>query len=306
MRVEVIGVPLGLGACAAGPEGGPAALRAAGLPAALAARGHEVTDRGDLASPRLAQSPPGDPALRHLDPIARVAARLADATAAAVARGSFPLVLGGDHSVALGSIRGAARGRQLGVVWIDAHADFNTAETSPSGNIHGMPLAALLGLGDPRLVGIDGARGGAIAPEHVALLGVRSIDAGERELLAGSGVTLIAMADIARVGVAAAAALAIAVASRAAGGIYVSLDADAIDPRWAPGVTTPVPGGLSAADARLACALLCASRRLVGMDVVELDPTRDEAGQTAQLVVELVRAVAGEARPAEAGRGRPW
>ncbi|HWO18816.1 MAG TPA: arginase [Kofleriaceae bacterium] len=288
MQIELVGVPLGLGACAAGPERGPEAIRAAGLAAALGARAHAVTDRGDLTAPSVAGAPVGDPGLRHLAPIVDVASRLSAATAAAVARGSFPLVLGGDHSVALGSIRGAARGRRLGVVWVDAHADFNTPETSPSGNIHGMPLAALIGLGDPRLVRMSDTRVRAIDPRCVALLGVRSIDPGERELLSRGGVTVISMRDIARVGIAAAAAQAIAVASRGTDGIYLSMDLDALDPAWAPGVTTPVPDGLSAAEAQVVCALLAATRRLVGMDVVELDPTADGSGRTARLVVDLV------------------
>ncbi|HSK02559.1 MAG TPA: arginase [Kofleriaceae bacterium] len=302
MHVELLGVPLGLGACAAGPERGPDAIRAAGLPAALGAWAHAVTDRGNLAAPRLASAAVGDPALRHLEPIVDVAARLSAETAAVVGRGSFPLVLGGDHSIALGSIRGAARGRRIGVVWMDAHADFNTAETSPSGNIHGMPLAALIGLGDPRLVGLGGTRVRAIDPGSVALLGVRSIDPGERELLARSGVTVIAMSDIARIGVAAAVARAIAVASRGTDGIYLSMDLDVIDPGGAPGVTTPVPDGLSPADARRACALLHESGHLIGMDVAEIDPAGDATGQTARLAVELVCAATGDARPAARAR----
>ncbi|HEU4404372.1 MAG TPA: arginase [Polyangiaceae bacterium] len=307
MRVDLIGVPLGLGANAAGPERGPQALRAAGLPAALRARAHAVFDRGDLPAPGVASAPAPGPGPRHLGPIVDVASRLVGETAAAVARGAFPLVLGGDHSVALGSIGGAARGRRLGVVWMDAHADFNTTETSPSGNLHGMPLAALAGLGDPRLVGLSGARGRVVDPRRVALLGVRSIDPGERALLAGAGVTVIGAREVERLGIAEATGRALEVASRGADGIYLSFDVDVLDPGCAPGVTTPVPGGLAPDEARLACALIQESGRLIGMDVVELTPSADAAGGTARLVVDLICAAAGGGRPSPAsGDGRPW
>jgi arginase len=287
MKIDIIGVPLGLGAGTQGPELGPRALRAAGLVPALRALAHEVTDRGDLQAPRFGDAPAGDPTRKYIQPILEVTSRLFAETAAAVARGSLPLILGGDHSVALGSVRGAARGRRLGVVWLDAHPDFNTPETSPSGNVHGMPLSALVGLGDPRLVHLCGTSERAVDPRHVALLGVRSIDPGERELLEGAGVTVITMDDIARMGMREATRRAIHVASCDTDGIYLSIDVDALDPSRAPGVTTPVPGGLSGEDARLACALIHDSRRLVGMDIVELNPIGDTAGQTARIALEL-------------------
>lgn len=219
--------------------------------------------------------------------------QVAERTAASVARSRVPLVLGGDHSVALGAVCGAAHSRTLGVLWVDAHGDFNTVESSPSGNIHGMPLAALCGLGDKRLSAL-GVRVPAVQPQHVALLGVRSLDAGEHALLKSAGVAVYDMAHIDRFGMAASVEAALAQMLGNCDGLYFSLDVDALDPVYAPGVGTPVPGGLSYREAHLACELVAASGRLLAMDVVEVNPVLDEHNRTAQVAVDLVLSALGK------------
>jgi arginase len=207
--------------------------------------------------------------------------------------GSFPLVLGGDHSLSLGSIRGAARHRKLGVLWVDAHADFNTPETTPSGNIHGMPLAALCGLGDPRLVHLWGGGTPVINPRRVAVIGAREIDPGERANLREAGVMVMSMEQVDRLGMLAALEKAVERASRDSDGIYLSFDMDALDPRHAPGVGTPVTGGLTYREAHLACELAAETGKLVGMDLVEVNTILDFRNQTALLAVEIVRSALG-------------
>jgi arginase len=296
MDIDIIGVPLDFGAGRRGVDMGPSAIRYAGLCDALAALGHSVSDRGNLAVPLSETTPVGDARLKYLDPIVGVLGELAERTADALARGAFPLVLGGDHSLALGSISGAARGRRLGVVWIDAHADFNTAATSPSGNIHGMPLAALCGIGAPELVTLGGAQGGEpkLSPQHVAIVGARSIDDEERRLLRDAGVAVYSMEAIDRLGIAEVMSRAIEVVSRGTDGIYLSFDLDALDPRLAPGVGTPIPGGLTYREAHLAVELLAETEMLIGMDVVEVNPILDRANATAALAVELTASACGK------------
>lgn len=293
-EVELIGVPCDFGAGRRGVDMGPSALRYAGLAAGLQALGHSVLDPGDL---QLVHVPAGraepEPRLRHLAEVLAMSRQIAERTAASVARGSLPLVLGGDHSVALGAVCGAAHSRTLGVLWVDAHGDFNTVESSPSGNIHGMPLAALCGLGDKRLSAL-GARVPAVQPQHVALLGVRSLDAGEHALLKSAGVAVYDMAHIDRFGMAASVEAALAHMLGNCDGLYFSLDVDALDPVYAPGVGTPVPGGLSYREAHLACELVAASGRLLAMDVVEVNPVLDEHNRTAQVAVDLVLSALGK------------
>ncbi|RLT51663.1 MAG: arginase [Chloroflexi bacterium] len=293
-ELELIGVPCDFGAGRRGVDMGPSAMRYAGLAAGLQALGHSVRDAGDL---QLAHVPAGraepEPRLRHLAEVLAMSRAVAERTAASVARGSLPLVLGGDHSVALGAVCGAARSQTLGVLWVDAHGDFNTAQSSPSGNIHGMPLAALCGLGDPRLSKL-GARMPAVQPQHVALLGVRNLDAGEHALLQSAGVAVYDMAHIDRFGMAASVEAALAHVLKNCSGLYLSLDMDALDPLYAPGVGTPVPGGLSYREAHLACELVAARGCLLAMDVVEVNPVLDEHNRTAQVAVDLVLSALGK------------
>jgi arginase len=226
-----------------------------------------------------------------------MARRTAGAVSTSLQAGRFPLILGGDHSIALGSIRGAARHRKLGVIWIDAHADFNTHETTPSGNIHGMPLAALCGLGDPRLVQLWDEPAPILDPRNVAVIGARDLDAGEKRLLRETGVTVMAMEQIDRMTMVQAMRKAIERVSRNADGIYLSFDMDSIDPRHAPGVGTPVTGGLTYREAHLACELVAETGKLVGMDLVEVNPILDTQNATAHLAVELAVSALG---------GRVW
>jgi arginase len=319
LKIDVIGVPVDLGADRRGVDMGPSAIRYAHLNQGLRALGYTVEDRGNVEVPIAERCAITDPKLKYLDCILPMARRVAGAVATSVQEGSFPLVLGGDHSLSLGSIRGAARHKKLGVLWIDAHADFNTPETTPSGNIHGMPLAALCGLGDPRLAHLwgsssvrysdpdraslgtppptEGARGGGgeavLDPHRVAVLGARDLDPGEKRNLREAGVLVLGMEQLDRLGMVAALEMAFERITRDADGIYLSFDMDALDPRHAPGVGTPVMGGLTYREAHLACELAAETGKLVGMDLVEVNPILDSQNQTALLAVDFARSALG-------------
>lgn len=295
MHVDLIGVPFDFGAGRRGVDMGPSAIRYAGLKPRLQDLGHTVHDRGNIQVPFVEPfEERGEVKLRHLEPIVAVARVLADTVEDSIAAGHFPLVLGGDHSLALGSIRGAARKRRLGVIWIDAHGDFNTPETTPSGNIHGMPLAALAGYGDRRLVEFDGAPGPAIDPTKIALVGIRDLDPGERKLLRESGAHVFAMEKIDCIGLYRVLQEAIEVACDGTDGIYLSLDLDSLDPVYAPGVGTPVEGGLTYREAHMACELIAETGRLIGMDMVEVNPILDYRNKTAELAVQLALSALGK------------
>ncbi len=295
MYVELIGVPIDFGAGRRGVDMGPSAIRYAGLKPALEGLGHTVEDRGNVETPIAETCTEAEPKLRYIDCIVPVARRVYGRVASAMQAGHFPLTLGGDHSLSLGSVRGAARHTSLGVIWIDAHADYNTAETTPSGNIHGMPLAALAGFGDPRLVALgDDANPVNVNPANIAIVGARLLDPGERELLRETGVTVYGTEQIDRIGLYQALGQAIGVASRGTDGIYLSFDLDSLDPLHAPGVGTPVPGGLTYREAHLACEMIAETGRLVGMDLVEVNPILDERNRTAALAVELALSALGQ------------
>lgn len=293
MDIDLIGVPVDLGAGRRGVDMGPSAIRYAGIAAALEAAGHAVRDTGNLPVPVLERMEVEDPRLRYLDCIIEMAASLADRVADTLAMGHFPLTIGGDHSLSLGAVRGATRRNNLGVIWIDAHGDFNTHETTPSGNIHGMPLAALCGYGDARLTQ-PGKRTQCVNPCNVVVIGARDLDAQERELLRASGVNVFATEQLDRVGMYAAMSRAVDLATRGTDGIYLSLDLDALDPLYAPGVGTPVPGGLTYREAHLACELVAESGMLAAMDVVEVNPILDERNRTGMLAVELALSALGK------------
>jgi len=210
-----------------------------------------------------------------------------------VSDGWLPLVLGGDHSISLGTLTGVTRHRSVGVVWLDAHGDFNTAETSPSGNIHGMVLSALAGYGDERLVGLDGRRP-KVDPRNVALIGVRELDPEERSLIRESAIQVYTMHDVDRVGLPRAVELALDRMDSSLDGVHVSLDLDVVDPLQAPGVGTPVLGGLSYRETHLALELLAAGPRIVSMDVVEVNPILDARNATARLAVEFILSALGK------------
>jgi arginase len=277
---------------------GPSAFRVAEVDARIAELGLDVEDRGDLRVKIQETQGPGDPRLKYLKEILEVCVALRDEVGVALEAGRTPVVLGGDHSVAMGTIAGLARHfrrrkEKLGLVWFDAHADANTADTSPSGNIHGMPLAAVLGLGAPSLVNlagfspmVDGAR--------AALVGVRDVDPGERGNVKASGIGALTMRDVDERGMRSVMEEAIERASAGTAGIHVSFDMDGIDPDYAPGVGTPSPGGLSYREAHLAMEMLADTGRVVSAEFVETNPVLDHRNSTAALGVELLSSLLGK------------
>jgi len=292
-EVDVIGAPLDLGAGRRGVDMGPSAIRYAGLEQQLAEKlGVRVNDVGNVISPVVETTEMGDTHARYLTQILDLCDRLSGLVEEAAARGALPLVLGGDHSVALGSLVGMAKVRGAGgVVWIDAHGDLNTPATSPSGNVHGMVLAAALGLGGDAF-SRDGWPLPAVEAGKVSLVGVRSLDDGERALLREIDAKVFTMSEIDRIGVEPCMREAIA---HAAGGafLHVSLDLDVVDPDYAPGVGTPVRGGLSYREAHLAMETVAESGLIDSMDVVEVNPVLDRENATGQLAVELVASALG-------------
>ena len=290
--VTFVGVPLDLGAGRRGVDMGPSALRVAGLADKVRELGYEVRDAGDLPVKIAETQGPGDPTKKYLMEIREVCELLRDRVEAIVAEKALPVVLGGDHSIAMGTLAGLSRhfrkeGARIGLVWFDAHADANTPETSPSGNIHGMPLAAALGFGEASLVSLAGASPmveGALA----ALVGIRDVDRAERANVKASGIGAFTMRDIDERGMRAVMSDAIAIASRGTAGIHVSVDADFVDPVEAPGVGTPVRGGVTYREAHLAMELIHDSRQMRSMDIVEINPVLDSHNRTAELAVGLV------------------
>jgi arginase len=294
MNIRIIGVPMDLGADRRGVDFGASAIRYAGLSDQLRHLGHTVHDIGNIIVPQPESQPIGNPHLKYLDPIVQVAEDLAQQVTAALQADEFPLILGGDHSIALGSISGTASvHRQLGVIWVDAHADFNTEETTPSGNIHGMILAALAGIGDPRLAHIGGWAP-KLNPDNIVVIGARALDPGEQQLLREHHVHVFTMSDIDRYGISEVLRQAVAIAGREGQAIHLSLDMDSLDPREAPGVGTPIRGGLSYREAHLAMEMITDSQRLVSMDVVEVNSILDQENATARLAVELTLSAFGK------------
>jgi arginase len=292
-EVAVIGGTLDLGAGRRGVDMGPSAIRYAGLDQQLSDKlGVRVFDEGNVISPVVETAEVGDERARYLPQILDLCDRVAKLVEAAARRGAMPLVLGGDHSVALGSLVGMALARGPGgVVWIDAHGDLNTPETSPSGNVHGMVLAAALGLAGDAFRR-EGWQIPAVEPGKLALVGIRSLDEGERELLGTIDAKVFTMSEIDRIGVEPCMREALAHAS-GAGFLHVSLDMDVVDPDYAPGVGTPVRGGLSYREAHLALETVAEYGRTDSMDVVEVNPILDRENATGQLAVELVASALG-------------
>ena len=292
-EVDVIGAPLDLGAGRRGVDMGPSAIRYAELEQSLSEKlGLRVTDEGNVVFPVVESEDVGDEHARFLEQILDVCDQVARLVSVAARRGALPLVLGGDHSVALGSLVGMAQVRGPGgVVWVDAHGDLNTPETSPTGNVHGMVLAAALGRGGDAFRR-DGWPLPALAPGKLALVGVRSLDAGERELLSQLDAKVFTMSEIDRIGVEPCMREALAHAS-GAGFLHVSLDMDAVDPDHAPGVGTPVRGGLSYREAHLAMETVAEFDHVDSMDVVEVNPILDRENETGRLAVELVASALG-------------
>jgi arginase len=294
MHIRVIGAPMDLGADRRGVDIGPSAIRYANLHEHLQRLGHTVSDQGNITIPQPESQPVGNPRLKYLEPIVQAAEELSHLVSAALQAGEFPLVLGGDHSIALGSISGVAQVHpNVGVIWVDAHGDFNTEKTTPSGNIHGMVLAALVGLGDSRLTHVNGW-GPKLNKDTIVIVGVRDLDRGEQALLREHEIHVFTMSDIDQIGISEAMRRAVAIASQHDTPIHLSLDMDALDPVEAPGVGTPVRGGLSYREAHLAMEMVAASHRLISMDVVEVNAILDRENATARLAVELILSALGK------------
>ena len=297
-KIKVIGVPLDLGGNRRGVDMGPSAIRVASLNARLRGLGYEVEDAGNIAVALPEMGPYGDRRAKYLDQIAETCARLAREVRRALRTRYAPLVLGGDHSIAIGTVAGITRhvrerkGR-IGIIWIDAHADMNTPQTSPSGNVHGMPLACCVGLGPRELTELAG-ESPMVRPQNVALVGVRDVDALEKPHVRNSGVRAFTMRHIDERGMRAVMEEAIGIASDGTAGFHVSLDMDFVDPSEAPGVGTPIRGGGSYREAHLALEMLSDAGRMLSMEIVEVNPILDTGNRTAHLAVELAMSAFGK------------
>jgi arginase len=298
-RIRIIGVPLDMGASRRGVDMGPSAMRVAGLEARLEAVGHQVIDGGNIRVEVAETRASGSSSARYLTEIAETCTRIAEAVVRTLEDGMVPFVLGGDHSLAAGSVAGVAefyrrRNERIGLIWLDAHSDINTPETSPSGNVHGMPLAALLGLGPEPLQNIYGFSP-KVAAENTVLIGLRDIDSAERDNIRRAGVAeAYTMRDIDERGMRTVMEEALRAAGRGTAGYHVSLDMDWIDPEDAPGVGTPVRGGATYREAHLAMEILADHGRLLSFEIVEVNPVIDEHNRTADLAVELACSAFGK------------
>ncbi len=296
--VHLIGVPLDLGAGRRGVDMGPSAFRIAGLCEHIAALGYHVVDKGDLSAPIPEIRQPHDERKKYVDDIAAVCQKLFDVELRSLNEGALPIVLGGDHSLAAGSVAAAAawaketRGLPIGLIWIDAHGDMNTPATSLSGNVHGMPLAALLGQEPMELARIGGFSP-KVLPAHTVLIGVRNLDEREKVSVRTSGIHVFTMKDIDRQGIANVAEEAVKLAGGTTAGIHVSFDMDACDPSIAPGVGTPVKGGLDYREAHMVMEIVADSGLLSSLDLVEVNPTLDVRNTTAQVGIELALSALG-------------
>ena len=293
----MIGVPLDFGASRRGVEMGPAALRIAAMAESLRTLGHAVTDIGDVTVPQRATISAEIAGRGFLPLITQVCEELAEETADAVAHGEVPLVLGGDHSLVAGSLAGAARhfaarGESVGCVYLDTHGDLHTPATSLTGNVHGMPLAHLLGHGDERLASIAGTAP-ALDTKQLALVGIRDLDVPEKEAVRAWGISCFTMRDIDELGLREVMRRAIAVATSGTDHLWVSCDMDWVDPADAPGVGTPVRGGATYREAQLAMEMVSDTGKLIGLDIVETNPVLDERNRTAELAVQLAKSAFG-------------
>ena len=296
--VHIIGVSLDLGGNRRGVDMGPSAFRIAGLAERLTALGIPVVDAGDLVAPIPEVKALGDPSKKYIREIARVCERLYKASLAVLEKGGIPLVLGGDHSLGAGSVAATAEflrrdGKPLGLIWVDAHGDMNTPGTSSSGNVHGMPLAALLGP-EPAELSRIGGFSPKVAADRTVLIGIRNLDDREKERIREAGVHVFTMKDIDRAGIAATAEQAIAIAGKGADGIHVSFDLDVCDPAIAPGVGTPVKGGFNYREAHMFMEMVADSGLLRALDLVEVNPILDDRNMTAILGAELASSALGQ------------
>jgi arginase len=293
-KISIIGVPMDLGQTRRGVDMGPSAIRYAGIVERLEQINLEIEDLGDIEIGSRERTTSGDSNLKNLKAVAEASETLASRVDKVVKQGKFPLVLGGDHSIAIGTIAGLAKNYpNMGVIWYDAHGDLNTGETSPSGNIHGMPLAVSLGLGDPALTSIGGI-GMKLKPENIVIIGARSLDEGEKVLIKEKGIKVFTMHEIDRMGMTAVMEEAIAYLKDKTDGVHLSLDLDGLDPHDAPGVGTPVMGGISYRESHLAMEMLEEANILTSAEFVEVNPILDERNKTASVAVALMGSLFGE------------
>ena len=296
--VHVIGVPLDLGGARRGVDMGPSAFRIAGLNEAVARLGRTVVDKGNLAAPIAETQDQFDSSKKYIEQIAAVCRSLYEACLTTLDAGALPLVLGGDHSLAAGSVAASAvwvrlnTSKPLGLIWVDAHGDMNTPQTTTTGNVHGMPLAALLGQEPHELASIG--KPPSVSAEHTVLVGIRNVDEDEKSHIRASGVHVFTMKDIDSQGIATIAERAIEIASAGTGGIHVSFDLDVCDPAIAPGVGTPVRGGFDYRESHVIMEVVADSNRLVALDLVEVNPTLDNRNTTAEFATELALSALGK------------
>jgi arginase len=291
-KIRIIGVPMDLGASRRGVDMGPSALRVAGLQSRLKQLGRQVEDIGNVSVPQPEEQHYGEKNAKYLSEISETCRGLAEMARKTLDEDLLPLVLGGDHSIAVGTTAGVAQhfrkdSKRIGMIWLDAHGDMNTPDTSPSGNVHGMPLASIMGYGPPELTGIAGFKP-LVEPRNVVLVGIRELDSKERRLVKESGVHIFTMREIDERGMREVLAEALRFAGDDTAGIAVSLDMDFVDPSDAPGVGTPVRGGVTYREAHLALEMIADSRLMVSLELVEINPVIDLHNTTAILGVELV------------------
>lgn len=293
-RIDIVGVQLDLGAGLRGVDVGPSAMRHAGLVPRLRNLGYETVDLGNLTAPVADSVDEGNPGARYAGSVALVCHQLRTRVRDAIRRGATPLVLGGDHSIAAGTLAGALDERPtLRVLWLDAHGDLNTPDTTPSGNVHGMPLAVALGQAPDLFPGL-GWETRRLAPERLAIVGLRSLDAGERSLIRRLGIVVFTMSDIDRLGIYDVIGRALTHLAPAVGELHLSLDLDVVDPSFAPGVGTPVAGGLTVREAHSAMEYLAQTGTIGSMEAVEVNAIRDRENQTGQLAVDLILSAFGQ------------
>jgi len=296
--IRIIAVPMDLGASRRGTDMGPSALRIAGLGAAIRDMGYSLEREEDIAVPAMETRSVEDINARFKPQILDVCTQLGERVRAILGGGQFPLVIGGDHSIAMGTVSGAAahfrdRGEEMGLIWFDAHGDMNVPGVSPSGNIHGMPLAHLLGRGDPDLAGILGFSP-KVNPKKVALIGIRDIDAGERKIIHESGIHVFTMRDIDEIGMAKVARQAMEIVTEGTGGFHVSFDVDGCDPSVIPGSGTLVPGGIRFREAHLLLEYCADSHKMTSLEVVELNPFLDQGNVSAERTIHLITSALGK------------
>ncbi|HME98767.1 MAG TPA: arginase [Terriglobia bacterium] len=297
-KISIVGVPMDLGADRRGVDMGPSALRYADLNERLQALGHDVHDMGDLDVIIPETRHFGDPKAKYLKEIADACTQLANLVLQIRLEGRTPLVLGGDHSIAVGTVSGVSEcfrrsGKKIGLIWFDAHADFNTPDISPSGNVHGMPMAAIMGYGPVELTHIFGFSP-KILPEHAVQIGIREVDPQERELVKKSGIRVFTMKEIDRRGIGAVMDEAVSIVSRNTDGFAVTLDADFLDPYESPGVATPVRGGADYREAHLAMEMIADTKKMVSFEITEINPILDVQNKTAHFGMELILSAFGK------------